>query len=752
MADLQKHWQDKTKRILVTAALPYANGPIHLGHLVEYVQADIFARFLKLKGMNAIFCCADDTHGTPIEIKAAQLGITPEELIARYYKEHIEDFNDFHIHFDSYYSTNSAENREFSELIYSKLVEKGLIYKKEIELIYCRHCKRFLPDRFVRGKCPNCSAEEQYGDVCEKCGTTHKTTDLIEPKCAVCSREPVRKTSQHYFFRLSEFSERLAEFLNTKKFQKEAVNFCIEWTKRLEDWCISRDGPYFGFNIPGEANKYFYVWLDAPVGYIASTANYCKTINQNINTTINKNINTSINKNISKTISKNTGENINKTISCGSRCSVDDYWLSRDSWIIHIIGKDIIYFHFLFWPAMLMSAGFHVPDEIMVHGFLTVNGEKMSKSRGTFITARDYLKHLDPQYLRFYYAHKLTGKMEDIDLDVRDFKEKINAELIANVANFAYRAVTFTNKNFDSFAVLFDKKQDSAAKIINEFNEKIKNIENNYRGFDFREVVKDIMHLSSLGNKYFQENEPWKLVKGNDAEKKKAHEVLSFCIALLKNLSIIISPILPRFGEQLQEQLNFKGLRWDNINFELKEKHKVGRAHILISKIEDELDDLLKRPLLNLDLRVGKVIKVDNHPAADKLYVLHVDLGAEKRQIVAGLRQFMAEEDVLGQNIIVVCNLEHIKIKGKESNGMLLAADKRINGKEVVRLLIALKSKPGDAVFTDDTAKQFTRIKLGQFESFKFKVKNKNVYIEGKELRTEKGAVLVDIEDGAVVR
>src|SRR3989338_11313658 len=362
----------KEKKIVITSALPYANGPIHVGHLVEYIQTDIFVRFLRLTGRDVVYCCADDTHGTPIEVKSMDLGIKPEELIAKFSKEHQEDFNNFHISFDSYYSTNSKENKYLSDLFFERLKKKGLIYKKSIEVTYCEHCKRTLPDRYVKGKCPKCNAPDQYGDVCENCNAAYKTIDLIEPYCAICKNKPIRKSSTHYFFRLSKFSSKLEKWLNkNNNLQPEIRHFVLNWIKNgLEDWNISRDGPYFGFKIPGEEDKYYYVWLDAPIGYIASTENYCT-------------------KHDLKT---------------------EDYWNSKNAKIYHFIGKDIVYFHFLFWPAMLLGSGFSLPHDIVVHGFLTVNGEKMSKSRGTFFTAREFLQSYNAEYLRFYYASMLSKK------------------------------------------------------------------------------------------------------------------------------------------------------------------------------------------------------------------------------------------------------------------------------------------------------------------------------------------------------
>ncbi|MFH1398557.1 MAG: methionine--tRNA ligase [Candidatus Woesearchaeota archaeon] len=525
-------------KILVTSALPYANGSIHLGHLVEYIQTDIFVRFLKLKGEDVIYCCADDTHGTAIEINAAKRGIKPEDFIAHYFKEHTADFAKYHILFDSYYSTNTPENKEYTELIFNRLKAKGYIYTKDLELTYCKKCQRFLPDRYVRGICPKCNAQDQYGDVCEKCNTAYKTTDLIEPRCAVCGSTPERRFSKNYFFKLSEFSEKLRTWLEgNQKLQPEVRNQVLEWIdKGLEDWNISRDGPYFGFKIPGEDNKYFYVWLDAPIGYIASTANYCK----------------------------------------GKSITADDYWQKPGTQIVHFIGKDIIYFHLLFWPAVLMGADFNLPDYLVVHGFLTVNKEKMSKSRGTFLLASDFEKLAQPEFLRFYYAANLTRKLADVDLDLNDFREKINNELVANVANFFYRVLSFCNKNFDSKVL-------PAGDFLKRFD--YSKVLADYENVDLRNAVKQILAISTEGNKYFQDNKPWAVIK---EDRQRAHQVISNCVNLVKDLTILLKPILPVFADAIQEQLNLEKLEIGVLGKALG-GYTINKAEIVIRKIEEPI-------------------------------------------------------------------------------------------------------------------------------------------------------------------
>ena len=916
-------FKSKKHKILVTSALPYANGPIHLGHLVEYIQTDIFVRFLRLIGEDVIYVCADDTHGAPIEIKAAELGIAPEKLIADICKEHIHDFNDFLISFDNYYTTHSPENKHYSDFIFERLNKNGFIYTKEIEVTYCEHCRRTLPDRYVKGKCPKCNAPEQYGDVCEQCNAAYKTIDLIEPYCSICKNRPIRKTSKHYFFQLSKFSGKLEQWLNkNKNLQQEIKNFVFNWIKNgLEDWNISRDGPYFGFKIPGEEDKYYYVWLDAPIGYISSTENFCKK----------------------------------------NGLKAEDYWSSKNSRIYHFIGKDIIYFHFLFWPAMLIGSGFELPYDIVVHGFLTVNGEKMSKSRGTFFTAREFLQKHNAECLRFYYAGMLSKKMSDIDLNFDDFRKRINNELVANIGNFCYRVLNFLNKNFDGKINGIDGNKE----LIDEINKKIKDIEKNYHGLNFNEAVKDILYISSLGNKCFQDNEPWKLIK---QDRERAHKIAGFCANIVKNLSILIQPVLPNLSLILQRQLNLQNLRWQDAGFKLK-NHKIGKEEILVRKIDEaeeinleqkfpeikfEIDERVKElglkfyaaqinnitirkknesleklkkeaenqakdlnlesnriyiegkrlyknknfeppygyltrlikekgglPTINtvvdsyniasikhlisagahdaakikgrvrftiangsekyiplggaqlekieegeyaciddehvlcrldvkqseytkvddktksvmvyaqgnkendgmdlkqslkeicesivkfcggsykilngeeakmrfpLNLKVAKIIDAQNHPNADKLYVLQIDLGAEKRQLVAGLKEHYTRDELLNKKIIVATNLKYAKLRGVESQGMLLAGD---DGQSV-GLLSVEESNPGDKAYFEGFDICNEELGFDDFLKIKMEVRNGRVHFDGKELRTNKETVKVEkVKDVARVR
>lgn len=687
------------KKILVTSALPYANGSIHLGHLVEYIQTDIFVRFLRLAGEDVIYVCADDTHGAPIEIKASELGIKPEQLISQVYGEHVRDFNEFLVSFDNYYTTNSPENKHYSDLIFNRLKEKGFIYTKEVEVTYCENCKRTLPDRYVKGKCPKCGTPDQYGDVCEHCNAAYKTTELVDPYCTICKSKPIRKLSKHYFFRLGKFSKKLESWIKkNKNMQPEIKNFVLSWIKGgLEDWNISRDGPYFGFRIPGEEDKYYYVWLDAPIGYISSTENYCKKRN----------------------------------------LRAEDYWDSKNSKIYHFIGKDIIYFHFLFWPAMLMGSDFKLPENIIVHGFLTVNGEKMSKSRGTFFTAADFLQKYNPEYLRFYYASMLSKSMSDIDLNLNDFAKRVNNELAGNIGNFCYRTLNFLNKNFGGNVKSIEKN----GKLTKEIRLKIKKIEKDYRALNFNEAVKELLQISSLGNKHFQDNEPWKLI---NSDREKTHRIVGLCVNIVRMLSILIEPILPKFSESLREQLAIEKPAWKDINTVLQ-NHKIGNESILIKKMEEKQQS----NEFPLNLKVGKILEVRDHPNADKLYILGIDLGAEKRQIVAGLKGHYKPEELTDKKIIVLTNLKYAKLRGMESQGMLLAAD---DGNQV-GILTVHDSVPGDKAGFEGFENSGREITFDDFLKISMTVKDGKVICDGKELRAGKEAIKAEkVKDNARVR
>ncbi len=683
------------KRIIVTSALPYANGPIHIGHLVEYIQTDIFVRFLKLQGKDVVYCCADDTHGTPIELKAKELGIPPEQLIADVYKEHTKDFATFLVNFDSYYSTNSPENKQFSDLFFLRLKEKELIYIKEIEVTYCEFDKRTLPDRYVKGTCPKCGAQDQYGDVCEKCNATYKTVDLVEPYCALCKNPPIRKKSNHYFFRLSSFSEKLKHWLETNdSLQQETKNFALNWIKEgLEDWNISRDGPYFGFKIPGEQNLYYYVCLDAPIGYIAS---YAHTV--------------------------------------GDVKVAEEQWNSSE--IMHFIGKDIMYFHLLFWPAMLLGAGFQLPKTVNVHGFLTVNGEKMSKSRGTFLTASEFAQRYPPEYLRYYYASSLSKKLADIDLSFTHFTDKVNNELVANIGNFCHRVLSFVNKNFEG--KIEGIEQNSA--LQHEIISKAAQVGRYYEELNFNEALREIMSISSLGNQYFQSQEPWKLIK---SDRERVQKICALCVNIIRNLGILISPVLPNFSKELQQQLNVKTGAWDSIGFSL-ETHSIGKEKILINKIEEK-----KKETFPLNLKVAQIISVEDHPNADKLYVVQIDLGEEKRQLVAGLKEHYSKEQLLGKKLVVITNLKYAKLRGVESQGMLLAGD---DG-ESVGVLTVKDAAPGTAVAVGGRENSAETLTYDDFAKLAITTKDGKPVFDGESFTAGPETVIVEkVKDGAKVR
>jgi len=505
------------RKLLVTSALPYANGSIHLGHLVEYIQTDIWVRFQKMSGNETYYICADDTHGTPIMLKAEEENISPDDLVNKVHDEHDNDFKEFNVNFDHFYSTNSPENKKLSESIYNTLKENNKISSKEIDQFYDESKAMFLPDRFIKGSCPKCEAEDQYGDSCEKCGATYSPTELKNPYSVLSGTEPIRKKTLHYFFKLSECEEFLKEWIKNETLQPEAENKLKEWFDMgLQDWDISRDAPYFGFEIPDAPGKYFYVWLDAPIGYMASFKKFAQMNN----------------------------------------LSFDEFW-SKDSTaeLIHFIGKDILYFHALFWPATLNYANYRTPSKIFTHGFLTVNGEKMSKSRGTFITARSYLDHIkDPNFLRYYYATKLNSSMEDLDLNLDDFIAKNNSDLIGKFINIPSRTSGFVSKffNFELMPLASIKSKDALA-LLEKIKESKKIIETYYEAREFSKLVKVIMQLVENVNEYISKTEPWKLSKDEAQLKSNSslHEICSVCLKSFRMISIFLSPIIPSLSEKI---------------------------------------------------------------------------------------------------------------------------------------------------------------------------------------------------------
>jgi len=613
--------------ILVTSALPYANGDIHLGHLVEYIQTDIYVRFLKMCGHDAIYLCASDTHGTPVEIKSRELGVAPEELVARYNKEHHEDFKAFEIEFDRFYTTHSEETRRHSEAIFSALKDHDLIEKREVEQTYCEHDKRYLPDRYVRGTCPKCNAPDQYGDNCQVCGATYEPIEMDNARCILCGNPPVRRSSVHYFFKLSECKEALSRWVDGEGHLHETTRNWVQGTflKQLRDWDISRDAPYFGFLIPGEKDKYFYVWLDAPVGYIGTTEKYCKE----------------------------------------NGVGFDKYWKSPHSTIIHFIGKDIAYFHTLFWPAMLMNSGYHVPDRVQVHGFLTVNGEKMSKRTGTAVKAKTYLKHLDPQYLRYYYACKLSATNADIDLNLEDFVHRVNADVVNKVANLASRTLALLNKRLGDRLGAIPSEDLS---LIESARARISEVHGFYTKCEFGRALRVVVELAEAANKYFQDAVPFRAVK-DDPEKARGH--CTTALNLLKIVTGMLKPVLPTLAAGVEKSLGLDPLFWEDLkkpleNVEVKkfkrlvervDKKKV-QAMIDESKVsgsEEGKEEVSSQDdegqgvapfeeiitidtLAKVDLRAGRVVEAEHVKKARALLRLVVDLGREKRQVFAGLK------------------------------------------------------------------------------------------------------------------
>ena len=532
------------RRILVTSALPYANGEIHLGHLLEYIQTDIWVRFQKMQGHECHYVCADDAHGTPIMLKADEMGIEPEALIAEVSKRHQSDFSDFNINFSQFHSTHSEENRYFSELIYSRLKDSGFIEKRVISQAFDPEKEMFLPDRFIKGECPKCGADDQYGDNCEVCGATYSTTELKNARSVVSGAIPIEKDSEHYFFDLPQFEDQLKEWTNAGHLQDEVSNKLAEWFEQgLQQWDISRDKPYFGFQIPGTEDKYFYVWLDAPIGYMASFKKLCDN----------------------------------------SDLEFDDFFAKgSDTELYHFIGKDIVYFHALFWPATLMGSNFRTPNAIFAHGFLSVNGQKMSKSRGTFIQARTYLDSLNPECLRYYYAYKLSAKIDDIDLNLEDFKQRVNSDIVGKVVNIASRSASFITKKFDKELSSLCIEQD----LYDEFVAANSEIAQHYEARNFGHAMRSIMKLADKANQYIDDKKPWQLIK-EEGREQEVHEITSLAINLFRVLMTYLKPVLPEMAKQSEAFLNIDSLNWDAIKTPLL-SHQINKFKPLMTRIEDE--------------------------------------------------------------------------------------------------------------------------------------------------------------------
>ncbi|MBE9610786.1 methionine--tRNA ligase [Chitinilyticum piscinae] len=649
-----------SRKILVTSALPYANGAIHLGHLVEYIQTDIWVRFQKLRGHTCHYVCADDTHGTPIMLRAEKEGISPEALIERVHGEHLRDFTGFHVAFDNYYSTNSAENRHFAYDIYGKLKANGKIVSRTISQLYDPVKNMFLPDRFVKGECPKCGAKDQYGDNCEACGTTYAPTDLKNPYSAVSGATPELRDSEHFFFKLGDCEDFLKNWTTTEgKLQAEASNKMQEWFEAgLSDWDISRDAPYFGFEIPDAPDKYFYVWLDAPVGYMASHKNLCDRLG----------------------------------------IDFDSYWKKdSDAELYHFIGKDILYFHALFWPAMLEFSGYRTPTAINAHGFLTVDGAKMSKSRGTFITAESYLRHLNPEWLRYYFAAKLSNTVEDIDLNLEDFSARVNSDLIGKYVNIASRAAGFISKRFGGELArelgdvpLLSKLSGEAERIAGLFDARL-----------YGQAIREIMALTDEVNQFVDANKPWEMAKqeGRDAELQR---VCSILINAFRILTIYLKPVLPKLAQDVEAFLNVAPLQWADAQ-SLLLAHCINPYNHLMTRIDPKqieamveenkqsLAPVVEAPKLDyevppiaetisiddfmkIDLRVARIVEAKAVEGADKLVSLTLDIGSETRHVFAGIKSAYKPEDLQGRLTVMVANLAPRKMKFGMSEGMVLAA------------------------------------------------------------------------------
>ena len=666
----ETHLHPAPRKILVTSALPYANGPIHLGHLVEYIQTDIWARFQKSRGHECYYVCADDAHGTPIMLRAQAEGIAPEALIGRVHQEHETDFAGFHIGFDQYHSTNSKENQTFANYIYQQLQAKGHISRRVIEQYYDPQQSMFLPDRFIKGTCPKCGADDQYGDNCEACGATYSPEELKHPVSVISGATPIKKQTEHLFFELAHFEAMLQAWTHHDHLQSQIANKLNEWFEAgLRAWDISRDAPYFGFEIPGETDKYFYVWLDAPVGYMASFKALCDR----------------------------------------KGLDFDQYWgQDAQTELYHFIGKDIIYFHGLFWPAMLEGAGFRTPNAIFSHGFLTINGQKMSKSRGTFIMAKTYLDHLNPEYLRYYFAAKLTGRIDDIDLNLEDFSQRVNSDLVGKVINIASRCAGFVVKKFDK--TLNQAWSSQAQALYDHFIDQSDAIATRYEKRDYAQAMREIMHLADQANEYIDQMAPWVLAKETGKE-ALLHESVSLGINLFRVLMTYLAPVLPETARKASEFLQVEDLTWDRIQTPLL-GHAIKKFKPLMTRIDpQQLEQMLAasqkdaaaqkamqtqnapltsdanmpqtEPLADeiqfddfakLDLRVVKIAKAEPVPKADKLLKLTLDLGDQQKQVFAGIKTAYQPDALEGKLTVMVANLKPRKMRFGVSEGMVLAA------------------------------------------------------------------------------
>ena len=638
------------RRILVTSALPYANGPLHLGHMLEQVQTDIWVRFQKSRGNSCLYVCADDAHGTAIMLAAQNENLTAEEYVNSIWRQHKQDSADFSIDFSVFHTTHSAENREWSRRIYKRLKSNNDIISRKITQAYDPKEKLFLADRFIKGTCPKCKAEDQYGDNCEVCGATYNPADLINPISTISGETPIEKDSEHFFFRLKNYQTQLEKWIKSGTLQSQVANKLGEWIEMgLQDWDISRDAPYFGFEIPGTEDKFFYVWLDAPIGYIASFEHYCKQ----------------------------------------SELNFGEYWNEENQTeLYHFIGKDIVNFHGLFWPAMLKSSGLRLPTGIFAHGFLTVNGAKMSKSRGTFIKASTYLKYLDSDYLRYYFAAKLNGSVDDIDLNLEDFIQRVNSDLVGKVVNIASRCSGFIEKTFENRL----SKECGEETLIKDFICASENIAKLYEAREFNKAIRSVMDLADRANQYINDKKPWVLAK-NTNELDEVHSICSVGINLFRILMIYLKPVLPKMSIEAETFLNCS-LEWTNLeNFLID--HDLNKFEPLITRIdpkvvkmmieESKVDDAPDRQskesdnsiaiedFSKIDIRIGEIVAAEQIENADKLLRLRINLGdLGERQILSAIRPHYSPEDLVGRLTLVIANLKPRKMRFGISEGMLL--------------------------------------------------------------------------------
>ncbi len=645
---------DKKRRIVATSALPYANGDIHIGHLVEYLQTDFWTRFQRMRGHECLYICADDTHGTPIMVRARNEGITPEDLIARSHEQHVKDFDEFQVNFDHYGSTNCDENRVLSEKVFKAMEASGSVTARIQPQLFCEKDQMFLPDRFVKGRCPKCGAENQYGDSCDACGETYAAEELKEPLCTLCGSSPVTRESEHLYFELEPSRNFLKEWIPVHTVP-EVANKLLEWfDEPLRGWCISRDAPYFGFEIPGHPNKFFYVWVDAPIGYMASLTKWCEKNKENF----------------------------------------ADWWQNSDAELYHFIGKDIVRFHSLFWPAMLKTANYKTPDQVFVHGFLTVNGEKMSKSKGTFIKARTYLNHLDPQDLRFYYACKLNSTADDMDLNMDDFIGRVNSDLVGKITNLASRGAQMLQKRLEGVAGEMDEDGRKLCEVARSRSETIASF---YEARDFNKAMVEIRELADLANQYFDTAAPWKSIK-DDPE--AARSVMTSVLNLFRILAIYLQPVLPDYSLKVAQLFNEQPYMWDDINKDI-ENVSVNPYTYLAKRVEQAaVNKMVEESKENLqpvapvspviepvketidfdtfsktDLRVATVISAEAVEKADKLLRVMLDIGDGKpRQVFAGIKKYYDPEKLVGRQVVMVANLAPRKMRFGLSDGMIVAA------------------------------------------------------------------------------